>query len=143
MADYKKPLPQADPVTAPYWESLKAHAMKIQRCNDTGRFFFYPRGMSPYTLSGNLSWEPVSGKGVLHAFTIVHTNRAPGFAEDLPYVVALVELAEGVRMMSNLIDVPPDPEHVKIGMPVELVYDDVTEDVTLPKFRPAQSFQPD
>ncbi|MCA1725963.1 MAG: OB-fold domain-containing protein [Thermomicrobia bacterium] len=125
MADYKKPLPQADPVTAPYWESLKAHAMKIQRCNDTGKFFFYPRGMSPYTLS--------------HAFTIVYANRAPGFAEELPYVVALIELDEGVRMTSNLIDVQPDPEHVTIGMPVELVYDDVTDEITLPKFRPAQA----
>ncbi len=139
MADYKKPLPKADPVTAPYWESLKAHAMKIQRCNDTGKFFFYPRGMSPFTLSGNLSWEAVSGKGVLHAFTIVHANRAPGFAEELPYVVALIELEEGVRMMSNLIDVQADPEHVKIGMPVELVYDDVTNEITLPKFRPASA----
>ncbi|MCA1670575.1 MAG: OB-fold domain-containing protein, partial [Thermomicrobia bacterium] len=77
--------------------------------------------------------------GVLHAFTIVYANRAPGFAEELPYIVALIELDEGVRMMSNLIDVQPDPEHVTIGMPVELVYDDVTDEITLPKFRPAQA----
>lgn len=139
MADYKKPLPQADPVTQPYWDSLKAHAMQIQRCNDTGKFFFYPRGLSPFTLSGNISWEPVSGKGTLYAYTIVQLNRAPGFADELPYVVALIELDEGVRLMSNLIDVTPDPESVKIGMPVELVYDDVTDDITLPKFRPTQS----
>ncbi|RIK38191.1 MAG: hypothetical protein DCC58_17030, partial [Chloroflexi bacterium] len=62
--------------------------------------------------------------------------RAPGFADEIPYVVALVELEEGVRLMTNIIDVEPDPEHVKIGMPVELVYDDVTDEVTLPKFRP-------
>ncbi len=139
MADYKKPLPQADPVTQPYWDSLKAHAMQIQRCNDTGKFFFYPRGLSPFTLSGNISWEPVSGKGTLYAFTIVQLNRAPGFADELPYVVALIELDEGVRLMSNLIDVTPNPESVKIGMPVELVYDDVTDDITLPKFRPVQA----
>jgi len=137
MSDYKKPLPQADPVTATFWESVKAHKMKIQRCNDTGKYFFYPRGMSPFTLSDNISWEPVSGKGTLHAFTIVHLNRAPGFADELPYVVAMVELEEGPRMMSNLIDIEPNPEKVKIGMPVELVYDDVTEEITLPKFRPA------
>ena len=137
MADYKKPLPQADPVTAPFWESVKAHEMKIQRCNDTGKYFFYPRGMSPFTLSSNISWEPVSGKGTVHAFTIVHLNRAPGFSDDLPYVVAMVELEEGPRMMSNLIDIEADPEHVKIGMPVELVYDDVTDEITLPKFKPA------
>jgi len=137
MADYVKPLPQPDPVTAPYWESLKAHGMKIQRCNDTGKFFFYPRGLSPFTWSDNISWEPVSGIGKLHAFTIVHNNRAPGFSDEIPYVVAMIELDEGVRVMSNLIDVQADPDHVKIGMPVELVYDDVTNEVTLPKFRPA------
>ena len=135
--DYKKPLPQADPVTAPFWESVKAHAMKIQRCNDTGKYFFYPRGMSPFTLSDNISWEPVSGKGTVHAFSIVYNNRAPGFVDELPYVVAMIELEEGPRMMSNLIDVEPDPEHVKIGMPVEVVYEDVTDEVTLPKFRPS------
>lgn len=139
MADYKKPLPQADPTTQPYWDSLKAHAMQIQRCNDTGKFFFYPRGLSPFTLSGNVSWEPVSGKGTLYAYTIVHLNRAPGFADELPYIVALIELDEGARLMSNLVEVTPDPESVTIGMAVELVYDDVTDDVTLPKFRPAQS----
>jgi uncharacterized OB-fold protein len=139
MADYKKPLPQSDPVTAPYWESLKAHAMKIQRCNDTGKFFFYPRGLSPFTFSDNISWELVSGKGNIYAFTIVQLNRAPGFADELPYVVALIELDEGVRVMSNVIDVTPDPQHVKVGMPVELVYDDVTDEITLPKFRPAQA----
>jgi uncharacterized OB-fold protein len=61
--------------------------------------------------------------------------RAPGFAEDVPYVVAIVELDEGPRLMTNLDNVDPDPEKIKIGSPVEVVYDDVTEDVTLPKFR--------
>jgi uncharacterized OB-fold protein len=136
MADYVKPLPQPDPVTQPFWDSLKTHAMQIQRCNDTGNFFFYPRGMSPFTLSDNISWEPVSGKGTVHALTIVHNQRAPGFAEEVPYVVAIVELDEGPRMMTNIIDVEPDPEHVKIGMPVEIVYEDVTDEITLPKFRP-------
>jgi hypothetical protein len=139
MSDYKKPLPQPDPVTAPYWDSLKNHSMKIQRCNDTGRFFFYPRGVSPYTLSGNVTWESVSGRGTLHAFTIVQNMRAPGFAEEVPYVVAIVELDEGPRLMTNLIDIEPSPEMIHIGMPVELVYDDVTEEVTLPKYRPASN----
>jgi uncharacterized protein len=137
MADYKKPLPMPDPVTQPFWDSTKAHEMKIQRCNDTGKFFFYPRGMSPYTLSDNIYWEPVSGKGTLHAFTIVQNQRQPGFAEEVPYVVAMVELDEGVRMMTNLIGVEADPEHVKIGMPVEVVYEDVSDEITLPKFKPA------
>lgn len=137
MSDYAKPVPQADGSTQPYWDSLKAHKLRIQKCNDTGKYFFYPRGMSPFTLSDNVSWEPVSGKGVVHAFTIIHQNRAAGFVDELPYVVAMVELDEGARMMTNIIDVDPDPEHIKIGMPVELVYDDITDEVTLPKFRPA------
>lgn len=137
MADYVKPIPEPDGVTRPFWESLKAHQMRIQRCNDTGKFFFYPRGMSPFTLSENVSWEPVSGRGVIHTFTIIHQNRAPGFVDELPYVVAMVELDEGARLMTNIIDVAPDPEQVKIGMPVEIVYEDVTEEITLPKFRPA------
>jgi uncharacterized protein len=73
---------------------------------------------------------------VIHAFTIVHNQRAPGFADEVPYVVAMIELEEGVRLMSNVIDVEPDPEHVKIGMPVEIVYEDVTDEITLSKFRP-------
>lgn len=137
MAEYVKPIPLADGTTRPFWESLRAHQMKIQRCNDTERFFFYPRGLSPYTLSDNISWETVSGRGMIHAFTIVHQNRAPGFVDELPYVVAMVELDEGARIMSNIIDVTPDPEHVRIGMPVEVVYEDITDEVTLPKFKPA------
>ena len=64
---------------------------------------------------------------------------AAAFADELPYVVAIIELDEGARLMSNMIDVTPDPDHVKIGMPVEIVYDDVTDEITLPKFRPAQA----
>ena len=136
---YVKPLPKSDGTTAPFWESVKAHAMQIQRDNKNGKYFFYPRGLSPYGLHDDFSWQPVSGRGVVHAFSIVHNNRAPGFRDEIPYVVAMIELEEGARMMSNLIDVQPDPEHVKIGMPVEVVYEDVTDEVTLPKFRPRQA----
>jgi uncharacterized protein len=138
MSEYVKPVPQPDGTTRPFWESMRAHQMKIQKCNDTGKFFFYPRGLSPFTLSDNISWEAVSGKGVIHALTIVHQNRAPGFAEEVPYVVAMVELEEGARLMTNIVDVEADPEHVKIGMPVEIVYEDISEEITLPKFRPAR-----
>ena len=80
---------------------------------------------------------PVSGRGVVHAFTVVHYHSTPAFRADTPYVVALIELDEGVRMMSNLVDVTPDPQHVRVGLPVEVVYDDVTPELTLPKFRPS------
>jgi uncharacterized OB-fold protein len=139
MSSYVKPLPVPDDVTRPYWESLKQHQMKIQRCPACNLAIFYPRGLCPQCWSSDLVWEPVSGRGTVHALAIVHANRAPGFADEVPYVVALVELDEGVRLMSNVVDVQPDPEHVTVGMPVELVYDDVTEEITLPKFRPRRA----
>lgn len=139
-AEYKKPLPKPDPITQPYWDSLKEHAMKIQKCNDTGKYFFYPRGVSPYTGSTNISWEPVSGNGTIYGFTIIPEARRamPGFGEDAPYVVAMVELDEGnARLMTNIVNVEASPDAVKVGMPVKVVYDDVTDEFTLPKFEPA------
>ena len=133
---YGKPVPRPDRVTQPFWDSVKAHAMSIQRCGACGRYVFYPRGHCPACFGRDLEWRPVSGRGVVHAFTIVHYHPTPVFRADTPYVVALIELEEGVRMMSNLVDVTPDPRHVRVGLPVEVVYEDVTPGLTLPKFRP-------
>lgn len=132
---YTKPLPQPDPITRPFWESVKAHAMRIQRCGACGRWVFYPRALCPACFSAALAWTLVSGRGVVHAFTIPYRHPSPAFQPDLPYVVAIVELEEGARLMTNLVGVPPDPQHVRVGMPVEVLYDDVTPEVTLPKFR--------
>ena len=137
MADYAKPLPTADPVSQPYWESLKAHALKLQKCGGCRQFIFYPRPLCPSCMSDDLAWTEVSGRGEVHAFAIPHRHPNRAFGESVPFVVALVELEEGVRMMSNLVEVDPTPEAVKVGMAVEIVYDDVTDEVTLPKFRPA------
>lgn len=137
MTDYSKPLPKSDPLTKPFWDSLDRGAMEVQRCEACASFVFYPRALCPGCGSRDLSWTPVSGRGRLHAFTVVHRPTNAAFKGDTPYVVALVELEEGCRMMSNLISVEADPAHVTIGMPVEIVYDRVTPDATLPKFRPA------
>jgi hypothetical protein len=77
-----------------------------------------------------------SGRGSIYTFTVTNQNQAPGFRESLPYVMAYVDLDEGLKMLTNIVDCPPD--QVKIGMPVEVVYDDVTPEVTLAKFRPAR-----
>ena len=136
MAEDARPLPIPDPVTRPFWESLKAHAIRLQRCGACHRFVFYPRPLCPACFSDQLVWTPVSGRGVVHAFTIPHRHGNPAFASRVPYVVALVELDEGVRMLSNLVDVDPTPQAVSVGLPVEIVYDDVTPEITLPRFRP-------
>src|SRR5205814_4069294 len=93
---------------------------------------FYPRSICPACMSDRIAWIESTGRGTVYSYTIVH--RAPAqFAEDVPYVVALIDLAEGVRMMSNVVGSPPAAVH--IGAPVEVVFDDVTPEVTLPKFR--------
>jgi hypothetical protein len=109
--------------------------MRVQRCNACGRFVFFPRALCPNCFSDRLEWTPVSGRGVVHAFTIPHRHPSPAFQPDLPYVVAIVELEEGVRLMTNLVGVAPDPTKIAVDMPVEVVYDDVTDEITLPKFR--------
>lgn len=136
MAEYARPLPIPDPVTRPFWESLRAHAIRLQRCGACGRFVYYPRPLCPGCLSSDLVWTPVSGRGAVHAFTIPHRHPNPAFNQAVPYVVALVELDEGARILSNLVEVAPTPEAVRVELPVEIVYDDVTAEVTLPRFRP-------
>ena len=110
--------------------------MRLQRCAACARFVFYPRPFCPGCHGAELVWTPVSGRGVVHAFTIPHRHPHPAFGARVPYVVALVELEEGVRILTTLVDVEPTPAAVRIGLPVEIVYDDVTAEVTLPRFRP-------
>ena len=136
MAEARLPLPVPDPVSQPFWDSLNRQAIQLQRCGGCGAFVYYPRAVCPACLSDNLVWTPVSGRGVVHAFTIPHRHPNPAFAARVPYVVVLVELEEGVHLLSNLIGVEPTPEVVHVGMPVEIVYDQVSDAITLPRFRP-------
>ena len=134
---YSLPLPVPQQQWDRYWEGTKAHELWIMRCNDCNEAYFYPRPICPKCFSRNTEWFQASGKGTLHAFAIVHRGPTPAFRDVVPYVVATIELEEGPRMPSNLVEVTMEPEHIKIGMPVEVVFDDVTDAITLPKFRPA------
>lgn len=131
---YRKPLPEMEFEEKPYWESLKQHAMKIQQCDDCGKRCFLPRTICPHCLSTSLVWKPVSGRGKVYATTTQHHPPSPGFKDDVPFNISLVELDEGVRMMTNVVGCAV--QDVKIGMRVEVVYDDVTKDITLAKFKP-------
>jgi uncharacterized OB-fold protein len=130
---YKKPLPRVDEETRGYWEALARHELYVQRCRDCGTTRFYPRAVCPKCLSSATEWLRASGRGTV--YTVTHQSQAPGFREELPYVLAYVELAEGPRLMTNIVGCAPDA--VRIGMPVEVVFEDVTPEITLPKFRPA------
>ena len=135
MPEYAGPVPVPTPESRPFWEAARRHALQLQRCRGCGAWVFYPRAACPTCLSADLEWRPVSGRGTLHTFTVVHRGQK-GFPLGSPYVIAMVELEEGPRLMTNLVGVAPDPEYIRIGMPVEVVFEDVTADIALPRFRP-------
>jgi uncharacterized OB-fold protein len=129
-----RPLPRINRDSATYWESARAHELKLQRCNDCGKLRFYPSLSCHYCGSLDAEWTTVNGEGEVYTYSVVY--RAPGapFADLLPLVVAMVTLDEGPTMMSNVVGV--DPSEVKIGMRVRLTYEDVNDACTLPVFVP-------
>jgi hypothetical protein len=135
--NYIKPMPRIDEESKGFWEACRRHELYVQRCGACGLLRHYPRALCPTCLSDQIEWVKSSGRGTVYTFTVTYQNQAPGFREELPYVLAYVQLEEGVRLLTNIVGCPADD--VRIGMPVEVVFDDVTSEVTLPKFRPAGS----
>ncbi|HZT05767.1 MAG TPA: Zn-ribbon domain-containing OB-fold protein [Chloroflexota bacterium] len=129
-----RPLPIPQPETEYYWQRAREHELWIMRCEACGNAYFYPRTICPLCFSRDTRWLQASGRATLHAFSIVHRAPAPGFTT--PYVAAIVELEEGPRMPTNLVGVEPDPAAIRIGMPLEVVFEDVTDEISLPQFRP-------
>ena len=132
---YAKPLPRIDQESKGFWEACQRHELYVQRCGGCSMTRYYARALCPRCLSDDTQWVLSSGKGTVYTYTVTHQNQAPGFRDSLPYVLAYVELAEGVRLLTNIVGC--DPAAVKIGMPVEVVFEDVTPETTLPKFKPA------
>jgi hypothetical protein len=132
-----KPVPQATPTTQPFWSGTKDHELRMQRCADCGKHVCYPRVRCPHCGGFRLDWEKLSGRATLYSYIVNHQS-APGFADDVPYVVAVVELAEGPHMLANLVDVEPDPERLALDMPLEVVFVD-RGDVVLPMYRPVSA----
>ena len=112
-----------------FWTGANEGKLLLPRCKDTQQFFWYPRKISPFTLSNNIEWVPASGKGVIYTFSIM--RRA-----DPQYVVAYVTLAEGITMMTNIVEC--DPDSLKIGTPVELVMCESTSGQNVPVFKPVE-----
>lgn len=137
MTEYDGPLPKPDNDSAVYWDAARSHKLVIQQCLECQKFRFYPRSVCPHCLSDTFEWREASGRGRIYSFTVIHRAPTPAFRDRVPYVLALIELQEGVRMMTNIVGC--DPESVEIGKAVEVTFDDVTDEVTLPKFRLATS----
>jgi uncharacterized OB-fold protein len=133
---YVKPLPQPTSLTQPFWGAAKQHRLSLQRCSTCSQFIYYPRAVCPHCGGATLAWTDVSGKGIVYSYTVARRPTARAFEPDVPYVIAIVELAEGPHLTTNIIDCLPDD--VRVGMAVEVAFDDVTEDVTLVKFRPME-----
>lgn len=131
---FPRPLPSPNPLTAPYWDAAARGEFMLPRCAACGKFHFYPRATCPHCGADKLAWQAVSGKGEVYSFTIVQRAPSKGFEALVPYVVAVVALAEGPHLMTRLIDVPPDAVH--IGMPVAVAFEPQDEQTRLPVFRP-------
>ena len=133
---YAKPLPQPSPEAARFWAGCKAHELWLPYCRVCEASYWFPRDFCPTCGSRDVEWRRSQGKGRVYTYAIHYRAWHPGWAEDIPYVTALIDLDDGVRIFTNLIGIEPDPKVIRCDMPVEVVFDDVTDEITLPKWRP-------
>lgn len=129
---YDKPIPLSDPDSQPYWDALRSHRLKLRSCKSCGQPHFYPRSLCPHCHSEDLDWIEASGRGLIYSYTVARKPAGPAFKADTPYIVAIVQLEEGPRMMTRIATT--DLESVSIGAPVQVVYHDVSPELTLPIF---------
>ena len=139
MPETSKPIPDLTPALAPFFEAARRGVLVVQKCDSCGRFRFPPCGLCRDCLSTAASWAPVSGRGEVFSFNVMHQVYHPGFAAEVPYAVAVVQLEEGARMVSNVVSVKP--HEIRCGMPVEVVFDKLSDEITLPRFRPRQRLE--
>lgn len=136
MSQYTKPLPQPAKWSKPFWEGARQHRLLLRKCNVCGKIDHPPYMFCSNCMSEDHHWIEASGKGKLYTFTSTVFAAPLPFLADLPYIVAMVDLEEGARMLSNIVE--SEPGELEIGMEVEVVFEDVTENTSLPKFRPAK-----
>ncbi len=132
----QRPLPEPTPETQEFWDGARRNELRIQRCNSCGRAYFFPRPFCLFCSSDDVAWFTASGRGRLYSY-VISERPAPGFKDYVPYVIAVVELEEGPRMMTNIIGVAAKPENLPIDMPVEVTWERQTDEITLPLFRPS------
>jgi uncharacterized OB-fold protein len=128
-----KPKPRPAPESLPYWQAAREHRLALPKCDECQKFWFPPSRTCPHCLSTKFSFQNVSGKGKVFSFVTFHRVYRPAFTNDVPYVVALIELDEGPRLLSNIMGVTHD--QVKCEMRVEVVFDDYDEEISIPKFK--------
>jgi uncharacterized OB-fold protein len=132
----RRPIPEPTPETREFWEGAKRGELRIQRCRACQRPYFYPRPFCPNCSSRDVEWFTASGRGKLHTY-VINYRPAYGFQDAGLYVIAIVQLDEGPRMMTNIVGVNPTPEALPIDLAVEVTWDPQNDDISLPMFRPA------
>lgn len=137
MTQYKKPLPLPYVDSKSYWDAARRHELRVQECNQCHERWFPPSPACPKCLCPDHEWILCSGNGHVYTFVIFHHVYGAEWAQDVPYNTAVVQLDEGPRLFTRLVNC--SNEDIQIGLPVEAVFDDVTEEVTLPKFQPASA----
>ena len=131
-----RPLPVVDAVSAPFWEGTRAGVLRVQRCTTCGTTQWYPRAIC-VTDGGDVEWIDCAGTGTVHTYTVIRQNHARPFRDQLPYVVALVDLPEGVRMLGNVVGCDPESVHIGMAVAVHLAPSGGDDDLWLPFWVPA------
>jgi uncharacterized OB-fold protein len=128
-----RPIPEIDRDLAPFFAAAKEGRLMVQRCAGCGTHRFPPRELCSGCLSTESTWVEMSGRGEIFSYNVMHQIYHPAFAAEVPYAVVVVKLAEGPKMISNLVDCPAN--EIRIGMPVEVVFEPLSDEIVLPKFR--------
>jgi hypothetical protein len=129
-------VPEATPETRHFWEGTREGELRLQRCRENGHSYFPPRPFCPECGSRNVEIFTASGRGRLYSY-VINQRPAPGF--EPPYAIAVVELEEGPRLMTSIVDSPQTPEALVLDMPVEVTFQPLSEEITLPVFRPGSA----
>jgi uncharacterized OB-fold protein len=127
------PLPRPTELSRPHWDGCREGRLRYQRCRDCGTAVFIPQPVCTGCFGDRLAWVASSGRGTVYSYTIVHRPQRPAFA--VPYIVVIAELEEGWYMLSNLVDC--DPGEVAVGMAIEVAFRKMSDEITLPYFRPS------
>jgi uncharacterized OB-fold protein len=131
-----KPVPVVNPWAKPFWDAAREEKLIYQKCRNCKTNIFYPRIACPQCFSDDLDWVEASGRGTIYSCTVVENNAPSAFIKDIPYVVAVIKLEEGVQLLSNITGC--DPYEVTCDMPVKVVFEKLNDEFTLPKFTPVK-----
>lgn len=135
--EYQKPLPVPDEASQPFFTGAREQRLLIQRCSTCGTVMWPVKARCINCLGREVNWVQASGKGELYSFVLMHQVYHPGFASEVPYNLAEVDLAEGLRIITNIVGC--SHEELRIGMPLEVTFEVITDEITLPRFKPADS----